>query len=92
MATLAIRTIESSLGKKGFTKKDGDHNFYVYYVDDRKTDIFTKTSHGKREIGDQLIGLMARQCRIKTSEFKKLVNCTISKEQYEVMLQEAGHI
>lgn len=91
MASLSVRDVESSLERKGFRKHDGHHAFFVYYsADNVKTGIRTKMSHGEKEIGNKLIGAMARQCRLSKDDFRKLVECTLSREQYESMLIETG--
>lgn len=93
MASLSVRDVESSLERKGFRRRDGHHTFFVYYsTENVKTSIRTKVSHGAKEIGDKLIGAMARQCRLSKDDFKGLVECTLGREQYEVMLIEAGQV
>ena len=51
--------VEKSLEAKGFQRpRGGDHNYFHYHsVVGKKTAVFTKTSHGAREIDD---GLLAR--------------------------------
>jgi hypothetical protein len=36
------------------------------------TSIRTKISHGEKEIGDYLIGMMSRQCKISKANFQSL--------------------
>lgn len=78
--------VEQSLLKKGFKKKDGDHHYFNYYnLNGQKTAIFTKTSHTPkmRDIPDSLLSLMAKQCRLNKSDFLDLVDCPLSREEYE---------
>ena len=50
---------------KGFVEGPGDHHFLVYYTKDGKKSIArTKTSRGGRDIPDNLLGQMARQCKV----------------------------
>lgn len=57
--------VENSLAKKGFRSREGDHNYFNYYSKaGKKTAVFTKTSHGAREIDDHLLGRMAKQCKL----------------------------
>lgn len=93
MASLSVRDVESSLERKGFRKRDGHHAFFVYYsTGNVKTGVRTKISHGEKEVGNRLIGAMARQCRLSKDDFKKLIECPLSREQYEAMLVEAGEV
>ena len=55
------REVASALLAKGFLKKENDHSFFTLWVDGKKTIIHTKISHGEKEIGDSLLGTMARQ-------------------------------
>lgn len=86
------RTVESSLQQKGFVLQKRDHNFFVYWtVSGLKSNIFTKTSHTKkpRDISDGLLSQMARQCRISKPEFLDLIDCPLSREDYEALLVKA---
>jgi hypothetical protein len=92
---LERRTIEASLEKKGFVSANGDHSFFVYRtVSGLTTSVFTKTSHGSghKTISDELVSRMAKQCGLNTGQFKKLVECPLSRENYEAILVEAKRI
>ena len=86
--------IEKGLSTKGFLKANGDHHYFHYYgaADGKKTSIFTKTSHGNREIGDPLIAKMAKQCGLTKAEFLNLVDCPLKRGEYERLLIERGKI
>ncbi|HNY32800.1 MAG TPA: hypothetical protein PKO15_18090 [Fibrobacteria bacterium] len=80
--------VEQSLQVKGFRVKEGDHHYFTYYrPDGRKTSIFTKTSHTPkmREIPDNLLGMMAKQCKLSKKLFLDLVDCPMSREAYDAM-------
>ena len=47
-------------------------------------------SHGGREVRDPLIALMASQVRLTKKQFKDLVDCPMSAEQYIQELQKLG--
>ncbi len=88
-------SVEAALQKKGFTKDDGDHSYFVYHSSEgKKTSIFTKTSFGSshKDIADHLVSQMARQIKLRTSDFKDLVSCTLDKEGYEKKLVEGGYL
>lgn len=83
--------IEAALLRKGFRKREGDHHFFIYWgLDGKKTPVFTKTSHGAKgaAIGADLFGRMARQLRLKSRQFEDLVDCPMTREQYEQTLRE----
>lgn len=87
--------IEGALSSKGFSKDpSGDHNYFRYYSQGKKTQIYTKTSHGSKykNLSDDLVSAMAKQCKLTTKQFKELVSCTMSGAEYEGMLATAGHI
>jgi predicted RNA binding protein YcfA (HicA-like mRNA interferase family) len=94
LAVRAKKEVESALLKKGFRKADGDHHWFVYWsLDGRKTTVRTKTSHGStKDLGDGLLKEMARQTRIQKAEFLNLVDCPMSQQQYDKILNDAGHV
>ena len=88
--------IEKALNQKGFIKdqKNRDHIYYVYITTDgKKSSIFTYYSHSsKNEIDDYLTKCMARQCRLRITEFKELIKCPLKQIDYEKILIDNGHI
>lgn len=92
MATIKTDSLHKALVKKGFQPENGDHKYYIYYYQGKKTSVYTRISHGKSEIGEPLISTMARQTRLKKSDFFALANCPLSKEAYLEKLLQGGHI
>lgn len=86
------RDIDGSLRKKGFKREDKHHIFYQLWVDEKKTTIYTKVSHGSSEVHDSLLGQMARQLRLDRNQFCELVDCSLTHEDYLAILRTAGHI
>ena len=87
--------MESALEAKGFRRRESHHSYFVYYTEEgAKTPIQTKTSHGKSgaDIPNGLIGRMARQCKLRTGDFRALVDCSLSQTAYEAQLTSAGEI
>ena len=85
--------VERSLKAKGFNPTSGDHNYFLYVsTAGKKTAVFTKTSHGAKEIGDNLLAKMARQCKLSRSEFDLLIDCPLDRETYESKLIAQEHI
>ena len=81
--------MESALEAKGFRRRESHHSYFVYYTEEgMKTPVRTRTSHGKggADVPDHLIGRMARQCKLRTMEFRALVDCSLSQAEYEALL------
>ena len=90
MTTRKRKDVEVSLAEKGFTLvSDKDHRYYVFKFDNRVV-ARTKVSHGTKykDLGDDLISRMARQCWLNTQEFLELVDCTLSQQGYEDKLRQ----
>ncbi len=79
--------VAGGLEKKGFRRRESDHTFFHLYVRDKKTVIHTKISHGAKEIGDKLLGMMARQVRLSRQQFLELVDCPMKHEDYVKRLE-----
>jgi hypothetical protein len=80
--------VEQSLQAKGFGVKEGDHRYFTYFrPDGRKTSIFTKTSHTPkmREIPDNLLAMMAKQCKLSKRQFLELVDCPLTRDAYDAL-------
>ncbi len=87
--------VESALLGKGFEKTEKDHHYFIYFTTDRKkTTARTKTSHSKKmkDIADNLLSQMAKQCYLTKTEFLNLVDCPLSQDMYEDILQKQGII
>ena len=85
--------VEKSLLNKGFQAGGGDHNYFFYYSKaGKKTIVRTKTSHGSREIDDNLLALMARNCKLSNKDFGLLIECPLSRDNYEAKLVAAGAV
>jgi hypothetical protein len=79
------RDVEAGLLRKGFQRDEGDHHYFTYQrlSDGKYTGIFTKTSHSGDDLDDFLLGRMARQCRVNKKQFIDLVDCPLSRQDYE---------
>ena len=87
--------VESGLLSKGFQETQHDHHYFIYFTKEgKKTTAKTKTSHTKKmkDIPDNLLSQMAKQCHLTKIQFLNLVDCPLSQEQYEKVLQEQGII
>ncbi|MEN3004724.1 hypothetical protein [Dehalobacterium formicoaceticum] len=90
------KQVEASLVRKGFKKIDGDHIRFIYYTSDsdKKTSINTKVSHGSghSEISRDNLKKMSKQCQLTIDKFLSLIDCPLSREEYEHFLLENGYI
>ena len=87
--------VESALEAKGFRRRESHHTYFVHYTEaGAKTPVQTKTSHGKRgaDIPNNLVGRMARQCKLRTADFRALVECSLSQADYEGLLASDGEV
>jgi predicted RNA binding protein YcfA (HicA-like mRNA interferase family) len=85
--------VERSLLVKGFQKSNGDHHYFHYYSKaGKKTRVFTKTSHGSREIDDGLLRFMAKQVKLTKADFDDLIDCPLDRDSYEKKLIEQAVI
>lgn len=91
---LGKRDVESALMQKGFVYRGGDHRFYFFQHETLTRAVFTKVSHGSKPktINDRLVGRMARQLHLTTSQFRDLVKCDMSHADYIQVLQGRGLI
>lgn len=87
--------VESALLEKGFRKTEKHHHYFIYYTQDgKKTTAKTKTSHTKKmkDIPDNILSQMAKQCHLSKQEFLELVDCPLSQDKYEKALQKKGRL
>ena len=94
-ATYKRATVESALEAKGFRRRESDHSYFVYYTQEgKKTPVRTKTSHGRggADLPNKLFSRMARQCKLRTAQFRDLVDCPLSQAGYEELLTTNGEI
>jgi len=70
--------------KFGFSEaptRSDDHIWYELHIPGLPV-IATKVSHGEREIHAKLEGKMARQLRVHAPFFRRMIECTRSREEY----------
>lgn len=87
--------VENRLERKGFNKSNNDHRKFIYTtVNGKKTSVWTKTSHGSShyKLSEDLLRKMAKQCHLSKSDFDRLLDCPMSREDYEMSLIQRGHI
>lgn len=92
---LKVRDVDSALRKKGFQesgKKNPDHTYYILFYNGKRTGIFTKISHGEKELRDGLCSLMARQIKLTRRQFDEFVDCPLTYDLYVRILVQASEL
>lgn len=87
--------VKSSLRKKGFEQIEGDHHYFLYITHEgKRTTIRTKTSHTPKmkDIPDNLLAQMAKQCQVTKQEFVNLLDCSLDRAGYEKILSDKGFL
>lgn len=89
-------SIHESFIKKGFLEKPGgDHKRYIYHSQEgKKTAVHTKMSRGTKYkyLGDPLVAQMAKQCKLSKTDFLALIDCPLSRQEYEEKLKQQGDL
>jgi len=92
VSTRKTREIKSSLLVKGFQQESTHHEMYWLYISGKRTSIRTRISHGASEYDDKLLGLMAKQLKLRRNEFDEFIECPLTIEEYLKLLIERRHI
>ena len=92
MGVLKTAEVEKNILSKGFRRKEGNHKFFHFYYNGKKSSIFTKTSHSSKELDDYLIMQMSKQLKLEKAEFIKFANCTLSESAYIDILIHKGFL
>ncbi|WP_148208140.1 type II toxin-antitoxin system HicA family toxin [Methanosphaerula palustris] len=90
MGTRKNYNIANSLLKKGFKEKNTSHTHLIFFIDGKKTSIFTFISHGKKEISDELMHKMAKQLKLSHEQFCELVDCSMNGETLREFYLDEG--
>ena len=87
------KDVGSTLCEKGFrVDNKRDHRYYFFYHDEKRSSIQTKISHNADEIDDYLCSAMSKQIRLTRPQFKALIECPLTAEEYLKMMIEAKHL
>lgn len=88
---ISRRVAEASLLRKGFRRDNRDHRLFTYWLGGQKTSIFTFTSHGAREISDDLLLLVKRKLKLDTlQQVRDLLKCPMDESSYAAVLRAKG--
>lgn len=83
--TLERRDVLRGLRKKGFAKDNGANHIVLHHtVDGRDTGVVVTVSRGSKykTLGHPFVKGMAAQSLLSTKQFRKLVSCELSQEDY----------
>jgi hypothetical protein len=93
VGSFKIREIQSALGRKGFQiKGQKKHEMWIYYINGKKTSIYTFLSHGSSEYNDNRLGSMAKEMHIPRNMLDEFIQCSLSQKEYENYLVDKGLI
>lgn len=75
----------------GFERRMGRHQVYTLRVKGKHV-VRTLISHGVRDIGDELMGIMARQMKITPPLLRSILAGEMGRDEYFDCLREQGLI
>jgi len=83
MAVFKARKIKQGLLRKLQAEEEsGKHLTYRVFNDDRTFLGETYISHGETEIGDPLLGQMARELNISLALWRGIIRCPKGRDEY----------
>ena len=86
------KDVSENLLKKGFRQRNSGDKYFHFFINGKKTAVFTFMSHGEKEIHDGLLSQMAKQTRLVKKEFLELVDCPMTETRYLELLRARGHV
>jgi len=90
MGSRMNHTILKALKAKGFSSKMSGHIKLTFVYRGRDTSIRTWVSHGKRDISDRLLGIMAEQLSLSRRQLDDLVDCPLGERELAALYEEKG--
>jgi hypothetical protein len=82
--------ILKALKRKGFSQTMSGHIKLTFRYNGRDTSIRTWVSHGKKEISDRLLGIMAEQLSLSRLQFNDLIDCSLGERELVELYEEKG--
>lgn len=80
-----------ALGAKGFRADGGTgHDKYRLFIDGKRSSVMTLLSRGTQyqDLGDSLVGKIARQMYLDKAELMDFVECSLSGEGYLQLIRD----
>ncbi len=76
-----------ALVSKGMLTNEGHHTMFRKTIDGVTT-MVTRMSHDAHPIDDHLGKRMANQCVLTLAEFWRLIDCTLSEEDWDMLVKQ----
>jgi hypothetical protein len=92
MTTAKTKDIRKALTGKGFRIVESHHEMLWFFVQGKKTSIRTRLSHSSEEYGDNLLGQIAKQLKLRRTDLDRLIECPLTEEEYVNNLIQNGHV
>jgi hypothetical protein len=93
MGPFRVLDVTVALTQKGFVARENDHTFFHFYHDGKDIGVFTKISHGEKEIRAPLAKRMRQQMRLESNaDFTRFVDCPLTQAEYVEILRRQGKI
>ena len=90
---MKARDVAKALQRKGFEEaRERDHIYYFFRHDGKRTGISTKISHNEKDLTDNLCKFMATQTKLTLAQFRKLIDCPLTQQEYVKHLISMGHL
>ena len=87
--TYSRRQIERGLKRKGFVPDMNDHRYLRFILNGKRTPLrpFLQHGGGGKDVDIGLIKLMAAECLLSISDFRALVECPLSREEFSARFE-----
>lgn len=83
----AAADVAAALVKKGMERSPNHHWMYRRRIEGVMT-LVTRISFSGSEIGSENAHKMANQCALHLAEFIRLIDCTLSGDEWEDLIRE----
>lgn len=85
---ISARKLRSLLLKIGFEEEAGKDHVFFYFRYADKIVVRTKVSHGAREIGQPVLGLIGKQLKLERGNLERFLQGELSREDYICILRK----
>jgi len=82
ISAISTRKLRSLLLELGFSEERGKHHIFYYFRHEGKIVVRTRISHGAKEIGQPLLGLIGKQLKLERTDWEKFLRGQLSREEY----------
>jgi hypothetical protein len=88
------KKVKNTLKAKGFSERKSTHFFYSFKTGGLTTSILTQVSKGSsyHKLDEWHLKQMAKQCHLTIEQFLDLVDCSMSRSEYEHHLRNSDLI